>query len=97
MKDRTFNTGPNHQPTRRLKAMNKLLTPIDYDKLDNLSSLAESIEDLAIGLRENMLGANGFSDQDFHAIYGGLALITHAARSIHGEIGKQSPGVSHGN
>lgn len=77
--------------------MKKLLTPIDYDKLDNLSSLAESIGDLAIGLREKMLGANGFSDQDFDAIYGGLALIAHAARSIHGEIGKHSPEVSHGN
>ena len=77
--------------------MKKLLTPIDYDKLDSLASLAEAIGDLAIGLREKMLGANGFSDQDFDALYGGLALIAHAARSIHGEIGKQSPGVSHGN
>lgn len=71
--------------------MDNLLTPLDYDKLDDLSSLAESIEDLVIGLREKMMVADSFSAQDYHAIFGGLALVAHAAHTIHTEIGKYSP------
>ncbi|MBB5142525.1 hypothetical protein [Desulfovibrio intestinalis] len=77
--------------------MDNLLTPLDYDKLEDLSTLAESIEDLVIGLREKMMGADGFSAQDYHAIFGGLALIAHAAHTIHRGIDKRLPEVPYGN
>lgn len=77
--------------------MDNLLTPLDYDKLEDFASLAVSIEDIVIGLREKMMGADGFSDQDYHAIFGGLGLIAHAAHTIHRGIGKHSSEVPHGN